>query len=89
VTPVSVQLGLFGAAEVAGFHVVSAHFRTTAEGDEVFVGEHLRNNRGRTRAPAAPPPRPAPTGGAPLEPPPPGQLALLAPRAYSGGTASG
>ena len=46
-TPVSVQLGLFGGGStLAGFHLVSAHARIRADGSEVFVGEHLRWNRG-------------------------------------------
>jgi hypothetical protein len=44
---VSVQLGLFGGGStLPEFHVVSAHTRTLADGSEVFVGEHLRWNRG-------------------------------------------
>lgn len=50
--PVYVQLGLFGGcAEIAGMHVVSAHTRTLPDGSEVFVGEHVRWNRGRQPRP--------------------------------------
>lgn len=38
-------------------HVVAAHHRVLADGTEVFVGEHLRWNRGRRRLPAKPAPR--------------------------------
>lgn len=72
---VPVQLGLFaGFAEVAGVHTVSAHVRTLADGTEVFVGEHLRFDRGRQapRPPEPPGPRPAP--------PPPDQPGLFDPR---------
>ena len=48
---IHVQLGLFGGcAEVAGMHVVSAHTRVQADGNEVYVSEHLRWSLGR-RAP--------------------------------------
>jgi hypothetical protein len=57
--PIHVQMGLFGGdSEIAGFHVVTAHTRVLADGSEVFVGEHLRWNRGRT------PERTSPEGGA-------------------------
>lgn len=56
---VSVQLGMFGVANtIAGAHVVQAHTRVLASGEEVFVGEHLRWNRARSAARAAPRPRP-------------------------------
>jgi hypothetical protein len=49
-TDVTVQLGMFGVSNrIAGTHVVQAHTRVTPDGEEVFVGEHLRWNRGRTR----------------------------------------
>ena len=41
----------------SGYHVVSAHSRVLADGSEVFVGEHLRWNRGRKSQPSAPAPR--------------------------------
>ncbi|MCA9491793.1 MAG: hypothetical protein KC621_17800 [Myxococcales bacterium] len=48
---VPIQLAMFGApSEVVGLHVVSAHTRQLANGNEVFVGEHVRWNRGQ-RAP--------------------------------------
>jgi hypothetical protein len=50
---VAVQLGMFGVGNrIAGAHVVQAHTRVLTSGDEVFVGEHLRWNRGRRDAPA-------------------------------------
>ena len=51
---IPVQIGLFGGeGQLVGCHVVTAHFRVADDGTEVFVGEHLRANRGRTeRAPA-------------------------------------
>ncbi len=49
-TPIHIQLGLFGGfSEIAGTHVVSAHTRALSDGTEVFVGEHLRWNRGRSQ----------------------------------------
>jgi hypothetical protein len=46
--PVPVQLGFFGSDDVAlDMHVVGAHVRYLADGTEVFVGEHLRWNRGQ------------------------------------------
>jgi len=58
---VTVQLGMFGVSNrIAGAHVVHAHTRVKADGDEVFVGEHLRWNRGRTTA-RGPAPRARPT----------------------------
>lgn len=71
---VAVQIGLFGGeGHLVDCHVVSAHFRVTEDGTEVFVGEHLRANRGRAarggpRIPALP------------EETPPEQLALFGPR---------
>lgn len=58
--PILIQLGLFGGCtEIADMHTVAAHTRTLADGSEVFVGEHLRWNRGRQpERPSAP--RPAP-----------------------------
>ena len=53
---IHIQLGLFGPAEVVGMHVVSAHSRTLDDGSEVFVGEHVRWNRGRQHRPTPPPP---------------------------------
>jgi hypothetical protein len=58
-------MALFGGENVlVGLHVVSAHTRMLGDGSEVFVGEHLRWNRGRTapssgsgaRRPSADPP---------------------------------
>ncbi len=49
------QLGLFGEDDVFGdMHLVSAHTRQLEDGSEVFVGEHMRWNRGQqpARAPA-------------------------------------
>ena len=56
--PILIQLGLFGGfTEVADMHTVAAHTRTRADGTEVFVGEHLRWNRGRQpERPRAPKP---------------------------------
>lgn len=69
---VPIQLAMFGApAEVVGLHVVSAHTRLLADGNEVFVGEHVRWNRG-TRGP-----RPAEGSAARFEPPASGQLGLF------------
>lgn len=68
--PVStpVQLGLFaGCAEVAEMHVVSAHTRELSDGTSVFVGEHLRWNRGR-QAPRTAPPALRPTPPLPDQP---------------------
>lgn len=46
--PTEPQLGLFGERDKPlPMHVVSAHTRLLADGSEVFVGEHLRWNRGR------------------------------------------
>ena len=59
--PIPVQMALFGGENVlVGLHTVSAHTRVRADGSEVFVGEHLRWNRGThaphgRRAPAPPP----------------------------------
>ena len=51
---------MFGVpAKLADTHVVAAHTRVLANGDEVFVGEHVRWNRGRTRR-ALPPLQTAP-----------------------------
>lgn len=48
--PIFIQLGLFGGENaIAGMHVVKAHTRVQADGSEVFVGEHVRWNRGRTQ----------------------------------------
>ncbi len=57
--PVPIQMGLFGGFNaVADMHTVAAHTRIQADGSEVFVGEHIRWNRGRTtRHPSAPRPR--------------------------------
>ncbi|MBX2800360.1 MAG: hypothetical protein KTR31_21960 [Myxococcales bacterium] len=45
---VALQLGLFGQSPViVGYHRVSAHVRVLSTGHEVFVGEHLRVDRGR------------------------------------------
>lgn len=63
--PVEVQLGIFGGTnEIAAMHTVAAHTRVLHDGSEVFVGEHLRWNRGRQapRPRAARAPRPDPTG---------------------------
>ncbi|MEQ1502914.1 MAG: hypothetical protein ABMB14_11825 [Myxococcota bacterium] len=47
-TPIPVQLSMFGGENVlVGLHVVSAHTRLRSDGTEVFVGEHLRWNRGQ------------------------------------------
>ncbi len=63
-TPIPVQLGLFGGEnELVGLHVVSAHTRVRADGSEVFVGEHLRWNRGRSE----PRGRPGQDGGADVD----------------------
>jgi hypothetical protein len=68
-TPVHVQLGLFGVDNtLAAFHVVSAHTRVQADGSEVFVGEHLRWNRGRTGERAGLPRSPAPEADDPAQP---------------------
>ena len=49
---IPVQPDLFGGpSELEDFHVVTAHTRQLADGTEVFVGEHLRWNRGTGRAP--------------------------------------
>ncbi len=54
---VTVQLGMFGVSNrIAGAHVVAAHTRVKANGDEIFVGEHMRWNRGRTARASAPRP---------------------------------
>lgn len=52
--PIFIQLGLFGGQnEIAGTHIVAAHTRVLADGSEVFVGEHVRWDRGRkARLPA-------------------------------------
>lgn len=73
-TPVTVQLGLFGPAQIVDVHVVSAHTRLRADGSEVFVSEHLRWSRGRRALPfvSGAPLRPAPDAPAPA----PEQLAL-------------
>jgi hypothetical protein len=58
-------MGLFGDHnQLVGMHVVDAHTRTLANGTEVFVGEHLRWDRGRQgpRAPAVRVPDPAEEG---------------------------
>jgi hypothetical protein len=67
---VPVQIGLFGGeGNLVDCHVVSAHFRVRDDGTEIFVGEHLRTNRGRTaRGPSV--------SEAPLDVAP-GQLALF------------
>lgn len=53
----AVQLGMFGVpSTLAGSHVVAAHTRLLASGDEVFVGEHVRWNRGRSAGQPAPSP---------------------------------
>ena len=67
-----IQLGLFGAPSTfVGYHVVAAHTRVLGDGTEVFVGEHLRWNRGRTTV----------SGGATAtEEPAPEQIPLFAPR---------
>lgn len=47
----AVQLGMFGVpSTLAGSHVVAAHTRTLANGEEVFVAEHVRWNRVRAEA---------------------------------------
>lgn len=52
----AVQMGMFGVpSTLAGSHVVAAHTRTLASGEEVFVAEHVRWNRsGRESVPAPP-----------------------------------
>ena len=68
--PVIVQMGLFGGCnELAEMHEVAAHTRVLSDGSEVFVGSHLRWNRGRQ-----PPRAPRPCG---VEAPLPGQLGLF------------
>lgn len=57
--PIEVQLGIFGGSNaIAAMHTVAAHTRVLPDGSEVFVGEHLRWNRGRQaprpRAPRVP-----------------------------------
>ena len=49
--PVPPNTDLFGvASHVPGLHVVSAHSRVQADGNEVFVAEHVRRSRGRSAA---------------------------------------
>lgn len=58
---IPVQMGLFGGDNaLVGLHLVSAHTRLLADGSEVFVGEHLRWNRGRTGVRRGPRPVGAP-----------------------------
>ena len=55
---VTVQLGMFGVGNrIAGTHVVQAHTRVLANGNEVFVGEHLRWNGGGGARSGSPRPR--------------------------------
>lgn len=52
---VPIQADLFGGPNhIPGFHVVSAHSRVQADGNEVFVAEHVRLNRGRSAVPRGP-----------------------------------
>lgn len=56
--PVPIQLGMLGVpACIEDHHVVHAHTRLLTGGGEVFVAEHLRQNRGR-QAPGHYVPRP-------------------------------
>jgi hypothetical protein len=44
------QLGMFGVGpQLVHAHVVAAHTRQLADGESVFVAEHLRWNRGGKR----------------------------------------
>lgn len=54
----AVQLGMLGvASKLEDTHVVAAHTRVLASGEEVFVGEHVRWNRGRSERPSSSPRR--------------------------------
>ena len=54
--PVAIQTDLFGGpSHIPGFHVVTAHSRVQADGNEVFVAEHVRLNRGRSTRPRGQP----------------------------------
>lgn len=56
--PVAIQVDLFGGpSHIPGFHVVAAHSRVQADGNEVFVAEHVRQNRGRSGKEREPRPR--------------------------------
>jgi len=49
--PIPVQMALFeGENVLVGLHVVASHTRVLSDGTQVFVGEHLRWDRGRTGA---------------------------------------
>jgi len=49
----AIQLGMLGVpAQLEDTHVVAAHTRVLASGEEVFVGEHVRWNRGRSAGPS-------------------------------------
>ena len=53
--PVAIQTDLFGGpSHIPGFHVVTAHSRVQPDGNEVFVAEHVRLNRGRKTKPRGP-----------------------------------
>lgn len=74
----AVQVGLFGGeGELVGMHVVAAHTRVLEDGSEVFVGEHLRWNRGRLPRKLTAPRPSAPAEGQPGLFDAPAQLELL------------